>query len=141
MSLCTVVVLITCQHHFQSRENEMCHVLCSINSSIVYVYVRDGLSYFLKVVKRYLGGTWQLMALLKIALRVRPPVKILSNIMTIKVHKWQGRGGGTCNVKGNLLIKETECRKGVEKFLGGVQPSTSSFLVYVVRNTQNSLFS
>ena len=34
----------------------------AINSPIVCVYPRDGLSYFLKVVKRYLGGTWQLMA-------------------------------------------------------------------------------
>ena len=24
-----VVILIICQHHFQSRENESCHVLCS----------------------------------------------------------------------------------------------------------------
>ena len=24
-----VVILIVCQHHFQSRENEPCHVLCS----------------------------------------------------------------------------------------------------------------
>ena len=34
----------------------------AINSPIVCVYPRDGLAYFLKAVKRYLGGTWQLMA-------------------------------------------------------------------------------
>ena len=88
----------------------------------MYVYARDGLSYFLKVVKRYLGGTWQLMAL---------------------VCKWEGAGGGTCKVKGNLLIKQStfaECREGVQRYLGGVQPFTSSFLVYAVKNTQNSLF-
>ena len=33
-----------------------------INSPIVCVYPGDGLSYFLKAVKRYLGGTWQLIA-------------------------------------------------------------------------------
>ena len=55
----------------------------------------------------------------------------------------KGAEEGTCKVKGNLLIKQStfaECREGVQKYLGGVQPFTSSFLVYAVRNTQNSLF-
>ena len=48
-------------------------------------------------------------------------------------------------MKENLLIKQStfaECREGVQKYLGGVhvQLFTSSFLVYAVRNTQNSLF-
>ena len=59
------------------------------------------------------------------------------------VCKWEGAGGGTCKVKGNLLIKQStfaECREGVQKYLGIVQLFTSSFLVYAVRNTQNNLF-
>ena len=54
-----------------------------------------------------------------------------------------GAGGGTCKVKGNLLIKQStfaEYREEVQKYLGVVQPFISSFLVYAVRNTQNSLF-
>ena len=46
-------------------------------------------------------------------------------------------------MKGNLLIKQStfaECREGVQRYLGGVQPFTSSFLVYAIINTQNSLF-
>ena len=37
--------------------------LCDSNKFINSVCLcKDGLSYFLTVVKRYLGGTWQLMA-------------------------------------------------------------------------------
>ena len=46
-------------------------------------------------------------------------------------------------MKGNLLIKQStfaECREGVQKYFGGVQPSKLSLLVYAGRNTQNSLF-
>ena len=46
-------------------------------------------------------------------------------------------------MKENLLIKQitfAKCREEVHKYLGGVQPFTSSFLVYAVRNTQNSWF-
>ena len=46
-------------------------------------------------------------------------------------------------MKENLLIKQNtfaESKEGVQKYLGGVQLFTSSFLVYALRNTQNSLF-
>ena len=68
------------------------------------MFIQEMDSYFLKVVKRYLGGTWQLMAW---------------------VCKWEGAGGGTCKVKGNLLIKQStfaECREGVQKYLGVCSP-------------------
>ena len=53
-----------------------------------------------------------------------------------------GRRSFACKVKGNLLIKQSTfavCRERLQKYLGGVQPFTSSFLFYAVRNTQNSL--
>ena len=37
-----------------------------------------------------------------------------------------GAGGGTCKVKGNLLINQStfaECREGVQKYLGVCSPS------------------
>ena len=48
-------------------------------------------------------------------------------------------------MKGNLLIKQStfaECREGVQKYLGVCSPShhPSWFIIYAVRNTQNSLF-
>ena len=43
------------------------------------------------------------------------------NGMSMQVGGPEGAGGGTCKVKGNLLIKQStfaECREGVQKYLG-----------------------
>ena len=63
----------------------------------MHVYARDGLSYFSKVVKRYLGGTWH---------------EFISG---------RGEDEAPAKMKGSLPIKQSafaECREGVQKHLG-----------------------